>query len=53
MDHLLQHCEWVQQIWEKGGMVFGKAQLGESHIKDTIELWEGKYYKNAIVNKIW
>ena len=34
-------------------MLFRKASLGEEHIKDTIELWEGKSYQNAIVNRIW
>ena len=34
-------------------MIFGKEQSGEDHFKDTIELWEGKAYKNAIVNRIW
>ena len=35
--HLLQGCDWVKQVLEKGGALFGKPRLGETPIQDTIE----------------
>ena len=51
--HLLQGCDWVIVVWEKGGALFGKSRLGEGPIQDTIEHWAEKAFQNVILNRIW
>ena len=51
--HLLQGCEWVRQVWEEGGRRFSKARWGKGPIADTIEQWDDKAFKNAIVSRLW
>ena len=53
IGHLLQGCDWVRAVWEKGRVLFGKSQLGEGLIQDTIEHWEEKAFQNVILNRIW
>ena len=51
--HLLQGCDWVKEVWEKGGALFKKPLLGETPIEDTIENSIEKSSKNSILNRIW
>ena len=52
IGHLLQGCDWVKEVWEKGGALFGNPSLGEIPIQNTIENWSDKTFKNNILNRI-
>jgi len=53
IEHLLVGCDWVRNVWDKGGIIFSKARLGEGTITNMKEKWEEKAFQNAIVNRIW
>ena len=40
-------------MWEDGSKSFGQPRTGEGTIQDKIKHWEGKFFMNAIVRRLW
>jgi len=53
MNHLLNTCEWVENIWNWVESTLKRTDRIRNSIQETIENWRGNFSITQSVNTIW
>jgi exonuclease III len=53
MEHLLNTCQYSQQIWDWGAQTMRRSQRNRSSIRETLANWDAVSFYNPILQRIW
>jgi hypothetical protein len=53
MEHLFNHCNYSEIIWDMGTQVMRRSNRNRASIISTVENWDSISYQNPILDRIW
>lgn len=53
MGHLLDSCDFLSTLWDKGARVFRRSNRVRGHPELSIKEWDSKAFDNPIIQLIW